>query len=93
MDAEHFDLIFTVCDDVAGEPCPTWPGQPITAHWGIADPVAAEGGEEHKLHAFRTAFLELENRIRMLVNLPLKSLDRLKIQEHLDTIGKGRQPE
>ena len=93
VDAEHFDLIFTVCDDVAGEACPVWPGHPITAHWGIADPVAAQGAEELKLRAFRTAFLELENRIRMLINLPLRSLDRLKIQEHVDTIGKGHRSE
>ena len=88
--APHFDFIFTVCDDVAGETCPIWPGQPITAHWGIADPAAAQGSEEHRLHAFRTAFVELDHRVKLFINLPLKSLDRMKIQEHLDAIGQGR---
>ena len=63
----------------------------MTAHWGIADPVLANGSDEQKLHAFRTAFIELEARIRTFVNLPLKSLDRLKIQEHLDEIGDSRK--
>ncbi len=87
--ATHFDFIFTVCDDVAGETCPIWPGHPITAHWGIADPAAAQGSDEHRLHAFRTAFVELDHRVKLLMNLPLKSLDRMKLQEQLDAIGKG----
>ena len=88
--AAHFDFIFTVCDDVAGETCPVWPGHPITAHWGVADPAAAQGTEAHRLHAFRSAYLELDNRIRLFMNLPLKSLERIKLQEHLDAIGKGQ---
>ena len=90
-DAPQFDFIFTVCDDVAGETCPVWAGHTMTAHWGIADPVLAEGSDEQRLHAFRTAFIELEARIRTFVNLPLRSLDRLKIQEHLDEIGDPRK--
>jgi arsenate reductase len=86
-DAPQFDFVFTVCDEVAGETCPIWPGHTMTAHWGIADPVAVEGAEAQKLHAFRTAFLELDTRIRTFINLPLRSLDRLKIQEHIDAIG------
>ena len=90
-DSPQFDFVFTVCDDVAGETCPVWAGHTMTAHWGIADPVLANGSDEQKLHAFRTAFIELEARIRTFVNLPLKSLDRLKIQEHLDEIGDSRK--
>ena len=92
-DSPQFDFIFTVCDDVAGETCPAWAGNTMTAHWGIADPVLAEGSDEQKLHAFRTAFIELEVRIRTFVNLPLKSLDRMRIQEHLDAIGGARRAE
>ena len=85
--APHFDFIFTVCDDAAGEVCPVWPGHPMTAHWGIADPAAAGGDEAHRLAAFRHAFLELDNRIRAFISLPLKQLDRMKLQDHLDEIG------
>lgn len=85
--APHFDFIFTVCDDAAGEVCPVWPGHPMTAHWGIADPAAAQGNEAHRLGAFRHAFLELDNRIRVFMSLPLKELDRMKLQDHLDEIG------
>lgn len=88
-DAPRFDFIFTVCDDVAGETCPIWAGHTMTAHWGIADPARAEGSDDRRLHAFRAAFLELDSRIRTFVNLPLRSLDRMKIQEHLDAIGGG----
>ena len=91
--APHLDFIFTVCDDAAGETCPAWPGHPMTAHWGIADPVAVEGSDEHRLHAFRTAFLELDNRINVFISLPLKALDRMKLQEHLDAIGQGQSAE
>lgn len=87
-DAPQFDFVFTVCDNVARETCPVWAGHTMTAHWGIADPVLAEGNEERKLHAFRNAFLELDARIRTFINLPLKSLDRMRIQEHLDAIGE-----
>ena len=92
-DAPQFDFVFTVCDDVAGETCPVWAGHTMTAHWGIADPVLAEGNDEQKLHAFRTAFVELEARIRTFINLPLRSLDRMRTQEHLDAIGTSRVAE
>ncbi len=92
-DAPQFDFVFTVCDDVAGETCPIWAGHTMTAHWGIADPVVVEETEEHKLHAFRTAFLELESRIGVFINLPLRTLDRMKIQEHIDAIGADRTAE
>jgi arsenate reductase len=89
LDAPQFDFIFTVCDDVAGETCPVWAGHTMTAHWGIADPVHAGGSDEQRLHAFRMAFFELDTRIRTFINLPLRSLDRVRIQEHLDSIGKS----
>ncbi len=92
-DAPQFDFVFTVCDDFAGETCPIWAGHTMTAHWGIADPVAVEGTEVQKLHAFRTAFLELESRIGVFLNLPLRALDRMKIQEHIDAIGAGESAE
>jgi protein-tyrosine-phosphatase len=85
--APHFNFIFTVCDDAAGELCPTWPGHPMTAHWGIADPTGVKGNEAQQLAAFRHAFLELDNRIRVFMSLPLKELDRMKLQHHLDEIG------
>ena len=91
--APQFDFVFTVCDDVAGETCPVWAGHTMTAHWGIADPVAVEGTEEQKLHAFRVAYFELENRIRTFINLPLRALERMKIQEHIDAIGAGQPAE
>ena len=89
--APQFDFVFTVCDDVAGESCPIWAGHTMTAHWGIADPVKARGSDEQRLHAFRAAFLELDSRIRTFINLPLRSLDRIKIQEHIDKIGAGQR--
>jgi arsenate reductase len=84
------DFVFTVCDRAAAEVCPVWPGQPMTAHWGVEDPVAAEGDELTKNAAFATAFRELQNRISIFVNLPFKSLDRLRLQERLDEIGRIR---
>lgn len=89
-DAPHLDFIFTVCDNAAGEVCPIWPGHPITAHWGIADPAAVEGSDAQKWQAFREAFHQLESRIKAFVSLPLDSLDRSKLREHLDAIGKTR---
>ena len=88
--APSLNFIFTVCDNAAGEVCPIWPGHPVTAHWGIADPAAVEGSEAEKWQAFREAFHELENRIKTFVSLPLESLDRAKLREHLDSIGKTR---
>jgi arsenate reductase len=86
--APHLDFVFTVCDKAAAEACPVWPGQPMTAHWGVADPAAIEGSETQRWLAFRQAFRELENRIKIFTNLPIRSLDRLKLQERLDAIGR-----
>ena len=87
--APEMDFVFTVCDDAAGEVCPVWPGQPMTAHWGIADPAAVEGTQKEQWTAFRTAFTELDSRIKIFTNLPMRSLDRIKLQEHLHAIGKS----
>lgn len=87
------DFVFTVCDNAAGEACPLWPGQPMTAHWGVADPAAIAGPESEQWLAFRTAFRELENRIRIFVSLPFASLDRLRLQERLDAIGRSQADE
>jgi arsenate reductase len=87
----EFDFIITVCDNAAGEVCPAWPGQPVTAHWGIADPAATTGSDAEKMLAFREAFRVLEHRIRIFASLPLASLDGLKIQRELERIGR-QQP-
>ena len=87
-DAPALDFVFTVCDNAAGEVCPVWPGQPMTAHWGIPDPAAVEGSEIEKRRAFVEAFRQLRNRIELLTNLPLDTLDRLSLQKHLTDIGK-----
>jgi len=86
--APRMDFVFTVCDDAAGEVCPVWPGQPMTAHWGIPDPAAVEGSDEHKRRAFFTAYQQLSNRLTIFVNLPLARLDRLALQRRLDEIGR-----
>jgi arsenate reductase len=91
-DAPELDFIFTVCDSAAGEVCPVWPGKPMTAHWGIADPAAVEGTDLEKASAFRKAFRELETRIKLLANLPFASLDQIKLQERLRAIGKQPPP-
>jgi protein-tyrosine-phosphatase len=84
----EMDFIITVCDKAAAEACPVWPGQPMTAHWGVPDPVAVNGDEITRLSAFRTAFRELENRIKIFVALPIASLDRLRLQPRLEHIGR-----
>ncbi len=86
--AAPLDFVFTVCDNAAGEACPIWPGQPMTAHWGVADPAAVEGDDKARWLAFRAAFHALENRIKIFTSLPIASLDRIKLQERLDAIGK-----
>jgi arsenate reductase len=86
--APEIDFVFTVCDNAAGEVCPVWPGHPMTAHWGIEDPAAVQGTDGEKWTAFRKALRELEARIRLFVNLPLSSLDKLAIQSHIEAIGK-----
>jgi arsenate reductase len=91
--APSLDFVFTVCDNAAGESCPYWPGQPMTAHWGVEDPAAVEGTDTEKWLAFRTAFRELENRIKVFTSLPLRTLDRAKLQAHLNEIGRTRLEE
>ena len=84
----HLDFVITVCDNAAGEACPYWPGQPMTAHWGIADPAAAEGTDLEKSFAFREAFRSLETRIKLFLSLPLASIERMRLKQRLDEIGK-----
>ena len=87
--APVLDFVFTVCDNAAGEACPIWPGQPMTAHWGIADPAAAQGTDEERRKAFVRAFTELTTRINLFLSLPIEKLDRLKLREKLEAIGKS----
>jgi arsenate reductase len=85
--APQMDFVFTVCDGAAGEACPLWPGSPVTAHWGIEDPAAVEGGDMDKERAFNQAFRFLRNRITAFASLPLDSLDRLSLTARLGAIG------
>ncbi len=85
--APEMDFVFTVCDNAANEVCPIWPGQPMTAHWGVPDPAAVEGSDAERRLAFADAYRMLSNRISIFINLPLASLDRLALQKHLDKIG------
>ncbi|MGE0232258.1 MAG: arsenate reductase ArsC [Flavobacteriaceae bacterium] len=87
-DAPKLDFVFTVCDDAANEVCPVWPGQPMSAHWGIPDPAAVEGSEAEKHLAFDDTYRMLERRISIFVSLPLASIDKLSLQKHLDEIGR-----
>lgn len=87
-DAPEMDFVFTVCDDAAAETCPVWPGQPMSAHWGVPDPAAVEGNEAERRAAFADAYGRLYNRISIFVSLPMRSLDRLSLQKHLDDIGR-----
>ncbi len=89
-DAPTLDFVFTVCDDAAQETCPVWPGQPMTAHWGLPDPAAATGNEAEIRLAFADTFRMLNNRISIFVSLPMRSLDTLTLQKQLDAIGKAR---
>lgn len=86
--APVMDFVFTVCDSAAGEACPFWPGQPMTAHWGIEDPAAVEGTDMEKEAAFVTAFKQMRNRISAFTALPVKSLDRMSLKARLDAIGQ-----
>jgi arsenate reductase len=86
-DAPHLDFVFTVCDNAAKEVCPVWPGQPMTAHWGVPDPAAVEGTPEQIEKAFRDAYVTLDRRISLLLCLPLSSLDKLAIKKEIDRIG------
>lgn len=89
--APHLDFVFTVCDNAAGEVCPIWPGQPMTAHWGVEDPAAVTGTDEEKLAAFRNISYHLENRIKLFADLPLDKLERIRIKEEIEAIGKTWQ--
>jgi len=86
-DAPKMDFVFTVCDNAAAEVCPVWPGQPMTAHWGVPDPAAVKGSPEQVERAFREAYLLLERRISLFLSLPLASLDKLAIQKEIKRIG------
>ena len=87
--APMLDFVFTVCDKAAGEVCPVWPGQPMTAHWGVEDPAAVEGSDEHKARAFMNAALVLRRRIELMLALPLQSLAGMALQREIDQIGKA----
>jgi arsenate reductase len=86
-DAPELDFVFTVCDKAAGEVCPVWPGQPMTAHWGVEEPSAVNGTEEEKRKAFSTAFRILHRRLSLFTSLPIDKLDNLSLKRELDTIG------
>jgi arsenate reductase (thioredoxin) len=90
--AVPLDFVFTVCDNAAGEVCPYWPGHPMTAHWGVPDPAAVLGTDTDKWIAFRDTFRTLDKHIKIFTSLPLASLDRIRLQERLDAIGKTAPP-
>jgi arsenate reductase len=89
-DSPALHFVFTVCDRAAGEVCPVWPGQPMTAHWGADDPAAFVGPDDRKLRLFRDVYFQLERRIQIFTNLPIVALDRLSLQRRLDEIGRTR---
>jgi arsenate reductase (thioredoxin) len=86
--APNLDFVFTVCDNAAGEACPYWPGQPMTSHWGMEDPAAVEGDDAQKRRAFLQTYSALESRIKIFASLPLRTLDKIRLQGRLDDIGK-----
>ena len=88
-DAPHLDFVFTVCDNAANETCPYWPGQPMTAHWGIADPAAVQGTPEEIARAFRDAYVILDRRISLFLALPLATLDQMAIHDEVKAIGRS----
>src|SRR5208282_3643396 len=90
--APPMDFVFTVCDSAAAEVCPVWPGQPVTAHWGLPDPACVTGTHAQKLRAFRHAYLWLESRIKVFASLPLQSLQLLHMKERLQQIGRSTPP-
>ena len=87
-ESPRLDFVFTVCDNAAREICPVWPGQPMTAHWSVPDPAAVSGTQEQVARAFREAFVMLERRISLFINLPIKSLDSLALKKEIDRIGR-----
>jgi arsenate reductase len=89
-DSPQMDFVVTVCDNAAGEVCPLWPGQPITAHWGFADPAAVEGSDEVKRAAFANTLRQIRNRVQLFLNLPLETLDRMAIENEMRAIGRER---
>ena len=89
--APRLDFVFTVCDNAAGEVCPIWPGQPITAHWGVPDPAAVLGSDDEKRKAFQRAFFQLSNRINLMLALPMEKLQRQAVESELRSIGKIRE--
>ncbi len=92
-DAPDLDFVFTVCDNAAGEVCPIWPGQPMSAHWGIPDPAAATGTDAEIALAFAEAYRQLNSRITLFCALPMASIDRLSLQRRLDEIGQSKAPD
>jgi len=86
--APKLDFVFTVCDNAAKEVCPVWPGQPMTAHWGVADPAAVQGTHEQVERAYREAFFLLDRRISLFLSLPLSTLDGLSLKKEIDDIGR-----
>jgi arsenate reductase len=90
--APDLHFVFTVCDNARGEVCPVWPGQPMTAHWGVDDPAAVEGTDEQKRHAFFRAYNQLQNRIQLFLSLPMDKLDRIALQRRLNEIGLTLPP-
>jgi arsenate reductase len=90
LGAPAMDFVFTVCDQAAGEACPAWPGNPVTAHWGVPDPAAIEGTEADRRRAFLEAYFALENRIKIFVALPIDKLDRMALKRTVDEIGRGQ---
>jgi protein-tyrosine-phosphatase len=90
LDAPKLDFVFTVCDDAANEVCPIWPGQPMSAHWGLPDPAKAEGNDAQRALAFDDCFRMLNQRIGIFINLPIDTLSKLSLQAQLDEIGKTK---
>jgi len=93
--APGMDFVFTVCDQAAGEVCPVWPGNPVTAHWGVSDPAAVDGTEGDRRRAFLDTYLALENRIKVFIALPIDRLDRMALKRSVDEIGRvemAREP-
>jgi arsenate reductase len=91
--APVMDFVFTVCDQAAGEVCPVWPGQPLTAHWGMPDPAAVDDSDVEQWHAFRDTFRSLENRIKVFTSLPFASLDRMSLARQVEAIGRMQPDE
>lgn len=87
--APHMDFVFTVCDQAAGEVCPVWPGNPVTAHWGVPDPAAVEGPEAVQMQAFRETFHILDSRIKLFTSLRVEALDRMSLKRKIDEIGRA----